>query len=116
MRNISFMLTTQQFRDRSKTVTRRLGWQTLQRGTLLMGCEKCQGLKPGEPLVRLGQIRVKDVSIEQLDLMMIEPYGTREATLEGFPTLNGAGFVAMFCKHMKCVESTVVTRIEFEYV
>lgn len=116
MRNISFMLTTQQFRDRSKTVTRRLGWKHLTANSVLMGCEKCQGLKPGEPLVKLGTILVTGVRRERLDAMMQEPYGTREAILEGFPTLNGAGFVAMFVKHMKCVESTVVTRIEFQYL
>ena len=37
MRNISFALTKQQFLDRTKTVTRRLGWKNLEVGTLL--CE-----------------------------------------------------------------------------
>ena len=35
MRSMSFMLTTQQIRDRTKSVTRRTGWADLQPGTLL---------------------------------------------------------------------------------
>lgn len=117
-RNISFALTTEQIRNRTKTVTRRLGWKDLKPGTVLMACEKCQGIKKGE-LVRLGLIRVVSVRQESLlKLMRDESYGQLEATREGFPHLNGEQFVAMFCDHMRplfgCV--TEVTRIEFEYV
>jgi hypothetical protein len=66
MRNISFSLTTEQFKARTKTVTRRLGWTFLEPGTVLMGCEKCMGLKPGEKIVRLGRIRVVSVRRERL--------------------------------------------------
>ena len=45
MRNISFMLTTQQFRNRTKTVTRRMGWWNLKPGDILMGVEKRQDSK-----------------------------------------------------------------------
>ncbi len=48
MRNISFSLTERQFMDKSKTVTRRLGWKFLKPGDRLMGCRKCMGLKPGD--------------------------------------------------------------------
>ncbi len=47
MKNISFALTTKQFLDGSKTVTRRLGWANLKPGEILMACEKCMGLGPG---------------------------------------------------------------------
>ena len=64
-RNISFALTTDQFRARTKTVTRRLGWETLKAGDILMGCERCQGLKKGEKIKQLGPIRVVGVSRER---------------------------------------------------
>lgn len=60
-RNISFALTTEQFRNRTKTVTRRAGWKFLKAGDILNGCVKCMGLRPGEKIERLGQIRVVDV-------------------------------------------------------
>lgn len=44
-RNISFALTTPQFRARTKWVTRRLGWLFLKPGDTLMGVEKGMGLK-----------------------------------------------------------------------
>ena len=115
MKNISFSLTKNQFRDRTKDVTRRLGWGDLEDGTSLSVCEKCQGIKPGEKLVRMGVIDIVDVRHERLDRMISDPkYGKAEAAREGFPDLTGAEFVAMFCKHMKCLSSQVVTRIEFE--
>ena len=46
-RNISFFLTKRQFLDRSKDVTRRLGWNWVKPGDVLCGIEKGQGLKRG---------------------------------------------------------------------
>ena len=115
-RNISFSLTTNQISKRAKTVTRRLGWLHIKKGDVLNACVKCMGLKPGEQIERLGQIRVVSVRREPLTSMWLEPYGTIEAKGEGFPDMTGAEFVLMFCRHMKCVESQEVTRIEFEYV
>ena len=115
-RNISFSLTTNQIRKRTKTVTRRLGWLHIKNGDVLNACVKCMGLKPGEQIERLGQIRVVSVRREPLTSMWLEPYGTFEAKDEGFPDMTGAEFVLMFCRHMNCEESQDVTRIEFEYV
>ena len=119
MRNLSFALTTEQFRQRTKTVTRRKGtwWgSVLKTGTLLCGVEKSQGIKKGG-LVRLGTIRVVSVGLEGLCVMSGYPsYGLSEARAEGFPELDGAGFVRMFCKHMRCTPYQIVTRIEFEYM
>ena len=116
MRNISFSLTTPQFLDRSKTVTRRLGWKFLKAGDVLMGCEKCQGLGKGGKIVKLGKIRVVDVFQQPLNTMLNPLYGEDEASREGFPGYSGADFVQMFCKHMKCTPETTVSRIEFEYL
>ncbi len=114
MRNISFSLTIAQFKDRSKDVTRRLGWGNLKPGQDLMGCEKCQGLKPGEQIIRLGEIIVMSARIERLDALLQDPgYGLSECHREGFPNLTPAEFVAMFCKHNKCEPSQLITRIAF---
>jgi len=103
--------------DRSKRVTRRLGWENLKVGDRLMGCVKCQGLKPGEQIERLGEIEVVSVRREPLERMVKDPdYGCLEATKEGFPNLSGGGFVDMFCGEMKCEPWDEVTRIEFKYV
>lgn len=34
-KNMSFMLTTERVRNKTKTVTRRLGWQNLKRGEII---------------------------------------------------------------------------------
>lgn len=116
-RNMSFSLTTQQFRDRKKWVTRRLKWDNLASGDVLMGVEKAMGLKPGEKIVRLGLIQIVSVRREPLQLMIDDPiYGVEEAYKEGFPDLTGAQFVEMFCKHMKCEPSFAPNRIEYDYV
>lgn len=117
MRNISFSLTEEQFLDDSKTVTRRLGWKFLKPGDRLMGCRKCMGLKPGESIVRLGEIEVVSVRREPLNRMSADAaYGRAEAIREGFPEMTGGQFVEMFCEHMKATPSTVVTRIEFRHI
>lgn len=111
MRNISFMLTTQQIRDRTKTVTRRLKWLNVKVGDRLQGCEKCQGRKAGEPLVKLAVVEVVSVRRESLDAI-----DQADVIREGFPNLTPAEFVQMFCDNMKCDHFVLVTRIEFKYV
>ena len=116
MRNISFNLTPAQVKDRSKTVTRRLGWTFLKVGDILMACEKCMGLKRGEKIAKIGRIEVTNVRRELLsDLIDPLGYGDAEAIKEGFPNLSGVGFVEMFRKEMGC-KNTMVTRIEFKYL
>ena len=127
MRNISFSLTEEQFLDGSKDVTRRLGWVFLKPGDRLMACRKCMGLKPGEKIVRLGEIEVVSVRSEHLDRMATSVrgvpsplplirYGNTEAIREGFPHLTGDQFVSMFCKHMNCRPDQIITRIEFKRI
>lgn len=124
MRNMSFMLTTKQIRDRTKFVTRRLGWlylvEAVSRGEKpeIMGCEKCMGRRAGEPLVRLGPIQVVGARFEPLNLMEKDAaYGASEVIKEGFPNLTPTQFIEMFCKsHKGCRPETTVTRIEFAYI
>ncbi len=108
MRLISFFLTTPQFLDGSKTVTRRLGWKNVKPGDRLMAVRKSQGRKKGEPVERLGEIEVLSVCREPLYRV-----DRKDTTREGFPTLTPGEFVDMFCKHMGCTSLTEVTRIEF---
>jgi len=51
MRNMSFFLTTDQIRNKTKTVTRRDGWLFLKPGDIVQACVKCQGLKKGEKIL-----------------------------------------------------------------
>lgn len=113
MRNISFALTTPQIRNRTKTVTRRLGWVRLQPGTLLQPVVKAQGLKKGEHVEKIGApIRFVSVRREPLGAITQE-----DCAREGFPRLGPKSFITMFVNHNRGTSRhTIVTRIEFEYV
>jgi hypothetical protein len=111
MRNMSFSMTTQAFIEHRKHVTRRLGWGFLKPGDIVMGCEKCQGLKKGEKIKKLGAIRIVDIRREPLNF--IENY---EMVLEGFPGMKRDEFIEHFCKHMKCGPGELVNRIAFTYI
>lgn len=115
-RNISFSMTTPQFLDGSKDVTRRMGWLNLKAGDVLQAVEKAMGLKKGEKIKPLGLIRVKHVRKERLRRMIDEPsYGAEECSREGFPQMRAADFVEFFCSgHKGCIPGSTVTRIEFE--
>lgn len=131
MRNISFALTTEQIRKQTKTVTRRIGSEFLKHGDLLQPVEKCQGLKNGERMTKIGgPIRVVSVRREPLSAIQ-KP----DVIREGFPNLTAAEFVDFFCRNNRiqfwpelgergyphrrsrpCQPSDEVTRIEFEDV
>lgn len=114
MRNMSFALTTEQVRNRTKTVTRRLGWSTLTPGTLLQPVVKGMGLKKGERVEKIGgPIRVVRVDREPLALILGR---VGDVAREGFPEMDGIWFVDMFCEHNGCEPDDLVNRIEFEYV
>jgi hypothetical protein len=112
MRNMSFMLTTEQIRNRTKCVTRRMGWGFLKPGDLIQAVEKGMGLKKGEKIKKLCVIRITDVTKIELD--RITNIGV---VMEGFPGKSPQWFVEMFCKsHKGCTPESFVNRIEFEYV
>lgn len=110
-RNISFSLTTQQFRDRTKTVTRRSGWWFLKPGDMLCGVEKARGLKRGEKVKRLGMIRVVSARPETLSGI-----DAGDVAREGFPNMTPHAFVTMYSGHNKVPRDAIINRIEFEYV
>ena len=120
MRNMSFMLTTEQMRDKTKDVTRRLGWTFLKAGDVVMACVKCQGLGKGGKIERIHPIQI--ISSESESLMDIEdrlyrPGDERSETeREGFPEMSGVDFIYMFAREMKCNADEWVNRIEFRHL
>ena len=111
--NISFSKTTQQIREGTKFVTRRTGWKRLKVGQVLDACEKCQGLKKGEKVVKIRKIRVVDVKNEPVNAITAYP---NDCELEGFPEMSPLDFVQMFCEFNKIEPETIIRRIKFEYL
>jgi hypothetical protein len=108
---MSFSLTTDQFLDGSKTVTRRIGWSFLKPGDRVRAVRKAMGLKKGEKVEVLGEIEI--VSIRREELWFIK---NEDVAREGFPGMSAGDFVSMFCSHMKCEPSVMVNRIEFKRI
>lgn len=118
-RNISFSMTMPQYVDGSKDVTRRFGWWNLKPGDILNAVEKAMGLKPGEKIKRLGQIRIVSVRAERLDEMVRDiSYGKTELKREGYPfgIHEPQEFVDLLAKHYKVKPDALVNRIEFERI
>lgn len=112
MRNMSFALTTEQVRDRTKTVTRRLGWKFAKAGDVVQPVLKAQGLKKGESVTKIGG-PIRFVRVDRVILGDITP---QDVYREGFPQMTAREFVTMFKKHNGGLKDQAVTRIEFEYV
>jgi hypothetical protein len=109
---MSFMLTTEQVRTRTKRVTRRLGHKDIKVGELRQPIVKGQGLKKGEKVQKInGPIRFTAVSYEPLEAITPE-----DVIKEGFPGMTPFEFITMFRQHAHCLANDEVTRIEFEYV
>lgn len=108
---MSFALTTEQIRNRTKTVTRRTGWRFLKPGDRVQAVAKSMGLKAGEKAQPLAVLRVESVRREPLSAITNE-----EVAREGFPDMTDAEFCEFFCEHNGLVTYPNVTRIEFSYV
>lgn len=116
MRRISFNLTIDAILDRSKTVTRRIGWAFAKPGDRLLAVDKLRTKKART----LGVIEIVSVRDEPLSRMTEDVlYGFAETAAEGFargPLSWPSEFVRMFCDAMKVTPDRVVRRIEFRYV
>lgn len=108
MRNMSFAMTTKQYVEGNKDVTRRFGWGFLKPGDRVMGVEKGMGLKKGEKINRLGAFTVKSVRREPLNAIT-----KRDCIREGFPDFTPKQFVDMLCKHYGVKPTAICNRIEF---
>jgi len=115
MRMMSFRLTIAQIRNRTKTVTRRLGWKFAKQGDRIRAVVKARGLKKGESPEELAILEITDVRREKL-IHVSFPDRWDEVAKEGFPDESPIGFALMFCREMKCNLFDDVTRIEFKYV
>lgn len=104
-------MTTEQFRVRTKTVTRRFGWGFLKPGDVVMAVVKGQGLRRGQRVERLGPIRILSTHWEPLDAITPE-----ELRLEGWPGMTPAHFVGMMAGMHDVTPYAPVNRIEFEYL
>lgn len=111
MRNMSFALTTEQVRNQTKTVTRRLGWLFLKPGDLVQPVVKAQGIKKGEHVEKIGG----PIRIEAVNRVTLGDISLGDVHREGFPNLTKPAFVKFFKRTHSCGRSTQVTRIEFSY-
>lgn len=114
-RLMSVTLTEAAVVDRSKTVTRRLGWRNLKPGDRLTLCRKVMGRKRADgtvdPLVRLAEVEVVNVRREALTAIT-----TEDVAREGFPDLTPVGFRVFFAQAMRVPSNAEVTRIEWRYL
>lgn len=109
---MSFMLTTEQIENQTKTVTRRNGWRFLNLGERLQPIVKGQGLRKGEKIERIGApITVISIRQERLDAIT-----EQEVVKEGFPEMSPTQFIEMYCNANKCKPDQQVTRIEFDWL
>ncbi len=108
---MAFSMTTPQFLDRSKTVTRRQAWLTLEAGDRLMAIEKGMGLKKGERQVLLGSIEILSVRREPIN--RITP---KDVAMEGFPGWTCREFINFYCNGNRCLEDDLCTRIHFRRI
>ena len=112
MRLMSFALTTEQVRNRTKTVTRRLGWKNAKPGWIVQPVVKGQGIPKGGKVEKIGG-PIKFISVRREPLSFIED---DDVVREGFPNTPSHAFVEMFCEHNGGVFNQEVMRIEFEYL
>lgn len=110
-RNISFQLTIEQVKNRTKTVTRRLGWQFLKPGDELNAVDRTMGFKPGQHPVHLARIRVVNIRREPLNAIT-----WNDCNYEGFPEMTPKEFIEFFSRERRIFPTDPITRIEFEYV
>lgn len=119
MRRMSFSMTTDQFLDGTKDVTRRLGWKFLMRKRddeprprdYVMGIEKGMGLKKGQKQHELGPFRVLEAWREPLNVIDAD-----EVRREGFPGMSPPEFIDMFIRANRCAWDNWVTRIGFKRI
>lgn len=111
MRRMSFALTTDAVRNRTKTVTRRLGWTFLKPGDRLLAVDKLRT----KNAQKLGVIEVVNVRRESLSAIQ-----HADVKREGFPDMARIDFILMFLEanHLmdRDADDVEVTRIEFRYV
>ena len=110
-RNMSFAMTTEQVKNRTKDVTRRFGWEFLKPGDKVWAVKKAMGLKKGEKVERLTLIEIVSITSEPLNHITQD-----DVIREGFPEWAPWQFINFLVKHYKCERTKPVNRIEFKYL
>jgi len=110
-RLMAVSLTEAAVRDRTKTVTRRLGWLFAKPGDRITLCRKVMGRRAGDPLVRIAEVEIVDVRREPLYAVTDD-----EVRAEGFPLWTASQFVSWYAAKMGISPLDLVTRIEWRYV
>jgi len=108
---MSFFMTVQQVKDRTKTQTRRYGWSNLKVGDILWAVEKAMGLKKGEKINRLGKIQITGVRQEALNRVT-----DNDLTKEGFSKMSKQDFIALITRRYGSAPSDPINVIDFEYI
>jgi hypothetical protein len=134
MRRISFNMTQRQILDRSKTVTRRLGWENVKVGERLLAVDRLRS-KEAKTLAVIEVVSVRRERLWEIYATGFADYvvtptlridgpvfrpvceQVHETTLEGFGNFTGVEFAEMFRRAMGLShDDHEVTRIEFRYV
>lgn len=112
MRNMSFAETTAQARDRSKTVTRRWGWDNLKPGEKFQQVVKAMGLPKGE---KIEKIHVCECISNRPDPLANITQG--ECVREGFPDRSPRWLRNLLLSMKpKKFKGKYSNRIEFKYL
>lgn len=111
MRNMSFSVTERQYRDGTKSVTRRKGWLFLKRGDRFRAVRKAMGLKKGEKVEVLGINETVRVTRERIDTVT-----AADIVKEGFPGMCPHDFIEMICRITGLKPSDNITRIAFRRI
>ncbi len=111
MRNMSFSMTTEQMKNRSKTVTRRFGWWFSKPSDIVMAVEKGMGLKKGEKIKPLYPIEILNCRGE-----LLHEITKADCIKEGFPDYEPEEYILMMCEKFGCSRYIKLNRIEFREV
>lgn len=111
MKNMSFAMTTEQARNKIKTVTRRQGWWSARPGQLVQQVIKGMGLKKGEKVQKIHVIRLTSVYSERVNAITQD-----DVIKEGFLDWSPEDFIAFYCKAHRITPAELCNRIAFEYV
>jgi len=118
MRRMSFAMTMPAILDRTKTVTRRVGWRFLKVGDRLAAVAKTMGFRKGEKApAPVATIEVVDVRREPLHAILTRGVlnGYAEVRKEGL-MMTPEEFFERFRTGSGLACGDDVTRIEFRYV
>lgn len=108
MRNMAFSMTTPQYVDYSKDITRRQGWLFLKKGDHVMAVEQGMGLKKGQKVKKLGAFEVLSNT-----RVPIDEINQSDVDREGFPDMSPEEFIAFYCDFNRVNPGDMCSRIEF---